>query len=419
MTTRRRVGQPQDDEVQPRARASRSDADDHIGVIDLACSGGQKIGLTTSGDDALTQHPTSKPMASAARDDQQAHLHISIGARYKVGVDDEAGAARSESAGPRRYPPRDVKTLWGFAAGRCSFPGCRRLCIEPTTEAGDQRAIVGDIAHVYPHARLGPRGTTDIPNGLDLDSYDNWVLLCATHHRQVDAQPTQFNAQFLLAAKQSHERWVEDRLGVARIDRAAEDPPLATRVRGVKVYRVFRKHYEPWRVPVGPGLGRWDDPYGEFPVIYAARSAKAAVAETLARFQTSIPRDLSEELTNYGATVSMEGASVPSLAPNVLPADWVSGRSVAEGVLTDVHLADLRSISGADIHGWAGELQTLEVREMRSLARLLHALRDAGGRDRYDGIVYTSRVTGDELFALFGDRVNVALIGIRPLRDCL
>ena len=60
---------------------------------------------------------------------------------------------------------RDVKILWGRAANRCSFSGCR---IEITPE-GDKYTI-GEIAHIAAESPDGPRGD----NALPLDQKDEY-----------------------------------------------------------------------------------------------------------------------------------------------------------------------------------------------------------------------------------------------------
>ncbi|MDQ4045098.1 MAG: RES domain-containing protein, partial [Chloroflexota bacterium] len=182
-----------------------------------------------------------------------------------------------------------MKILWGFAAGRCSFPNCARMCIEAPGVVGDEHAIIGDIAHIYPHAQRGPRHEATLPEEIDLNSYDNWVLLCAVHHRLVDAQPSEHDVAFLIRAKRDHERWVADRLalGEARARRPLSSvTPL--RLDDLDIYRVARMGLEPWE-PVfqagRPQVARWDDPYAEFSVLYAALSADQALFEVQARFR--------------------------------------------------------------------------------------------------------------------------------------
>lgn len=101
---------------------------------------------------------------------------------------------------------RDIKRLWGRAAGRCSEPSCGRDCA-PYLD-GDTPSVIGDMAHVVARNSAGPRG-----DDLDgPDTYENLVLLCPTHHRMVDAAPRKFTVEVLLGWKGDHERRVENAL---------------------------------------------------------------------------------------------------------------------------------------------------------------------------------------------------------------
>jgi hypothetical protein len=110
----------------------------------------------------------------------------------------------------RKYPARDLKILWGLSAGRCAYPDCRQPSIVEGTEV-DDKAIIGKIAHIYAHSNIGPRAK---PNLIDSerDCYDNWVILCSTHHDLVDAQPNTFTAEDLLSWKRDLEMWVSSQL---------------------------------------------------------------------------------------------------------------------------------------------------------------------------------------------------------------
>jgi hypothetical protein len=117
------------------------------------------------------------------------------------------------NAGPRKSPPKDVKLLFGRAAGRCAFPGCTTGCLrEPT--ANDGPAVIGKIAHIVAHGNNGPRADATLP--LDKrDCYENWILLCPTHHDIADVQPNTYTISDLRKWKAAHERWVEERLARA------------------------------------------------------------------------------------------------------------------------------------------------------------------------------------------------------------
>ncbi len=110
----------------------------------------------------------------------------------------------------RSYADRDLKLLFGLSAARCAFPHCRQLCIiEPTVY--DPAAMVGQIAHIVAHSSQGPRADTALPE-RERDHYDNLILLCATHHAQVDGQAHTYTIQQLRQWKADHEQWVQSTL---------------------------------------------------------------------------------------------------------------------------------------------------------------------------------------------------------------
>ena len=110
----------------------------------------------------------------------------------------------------RKYPIKDVKLLFGLAAGRCNNPGCRTECILDETEL-EQTKVLGKIAHVFAHGEKGPRANPDLSDAQK-DSYDNWILLCPSCHDKVDLQPDSHSAELLFDWKEQHESWVKERL---------------------------------------------------------------------------------------------------------------------------------------------------------------------------------------------------------------
>ncbi len=77
---------------------------------------------------------------------------------------------------------QDIKKLWGLAAGRCSKPGCGDDCVK---FFGADPTIIGEMAHVIARQPKGRRG---VPGGGS-NSYDNLILLCPTHHTEIDKAP--------------------------------------------------------------------------------------------------------------------------------------------------------------------------------------------------------------------------------------
>lgn len=106
----------------------------------------------------------------------------------------------------RRYPPKDCKILYGRATGICSFPNCRQNLVAEASDV-DGTANIGKIAHIHAHRDDGPRANPDLSE-KDRDCYNNWILLCGTHHDLVDAQPNTYTADDLRSWKTKHEAWV-------------------------------------------------------------------------------------------------------------------------------------------------------------------------------------------------------------------
>lgn len=102
---------------------------------------------------------------------------------------------------------KEVKKLWGLAAGRCSFPGCNTNCL--ACVENNNPTVIGEMAHVIAKQLKGPRG---VPEGGE-DTYENMILLCPTHHRLVDKAPeNEYPAEKLLEWKEEQERLVRESL---------------------------------------------------------------------------------------------------------------------------------------------------------------------------------------------------------------
>lgn len=113
---------------------------------------------------------------------------------------------------------KDLKLLWGRAAGRCSMPECRIPLALPGLPAG-RGSVIGRMAHIVARSPGGPRGRGEAdPSASDV--YENLVLLCPTHHSMVDADPITWTVERLQEVKRSHEVWVTEglRTGLLRGD---------------------------------------------------------------------------------------------------------------------------------------------------------------------------------------------------------
>jgi hypothetical protein len=96
---------------------------------------------------------------------------------------------------------RTRKTLWARAGGRCSL--CRILLVTHSTDT-DAASVFGQEAHIVAQSPGGPRAG----RVAEVDSYNNLILLCSIHHKQIDDQPEFFTVERLTAMKLGHEVWV-------------------------------------------------------------------------------------------------------------------------------------------------------------------------------------------------------------------
>jgi len=116
----------------------------------------------------------------------------------------------------RSYAAKDVKMLWGRSAARCNFPSCRRDCVIPATDHDHASPYIGKLAHIVGSSDDGPRGDADYPKEK-LDTYENLILMCSTHHDEVDAQENTYTTDMLRRWKCEHEEWVERTLQTAMV----------------------------------------------------------------------------------------------------------------------------------------------------------------------------------------------------------
>jgi len=108
----------------------------------------------------------------------------------------------------RSYRQRDLKLLWSRSGGICSFPGCTEFLSQP-----DSLNIIGEIAHIVALSSEGPRGDSAFP-ASKINTYENLILLCPTHHGIVDAPHSLWTVADIIKMKGDHEEWVRRRLSI-------------------------------------------------------------------------------------------------------------------------------------------------------------------------------------------------------------
>ncbi len=91
-----------------------------------------------------------------------------------------------------------IKRLFAMSGNLCSFPNCKIPIVE---ESG---TVTGEICHIKAQSPKGPRYDSR-QTEEERQSYDNLVLLCARHHKIVDAEPEIYDVQALAEMKAIHE----------------------------------------------------------------------------------------------------------------------------------------------------------------------------------------------------------------------
>lgn len=91
-----------------------------------------------------------------------------------------------------------VKRLYGKSANRCAFAGCEAPIIVGKT-------VVGEICHIRASRKKGPRFDPTLSKE-ERDDFSNLLLLCRTHHKLIDADPSKFTVDLLKEIKQIHEK---------------------------------------------------------------------------------------------------------------------------------------------------------------------------------------------------------------------
>lgn len=115
---------------------------------------------------------------------------------------------------------RTRKILWGKAGGRCSI--CRVQVVGDPTDA-DDASVFGEEAHIVARSPDGPRGRK---YAGDINGYDNLILLCSRHHKEIDDQVNTYTEDGIHEIKGRHEQWIAE-LGEKRNpgpSRLAPDP---------------------------------------------------------------------------------------------------------------------------------------------------------------------------------------------------
>lgn len=118
------------------------------------------------------------------------------------------------------------KKLWGLARNECAFPSCSVRLLEHLADAAvegnegetggtsGETVVIGEEAHIRSGQEGGPRYDANYDSKL-IDTYENLILLCPTHHTLIDKDNGRgFSVRDLVKMRRGHEHATarEDRL---------------------------------------------------------------------------------------------------------------------------------------------------------------------------------------------------------------
>ncbi len=107
---------------------------------------------------------------------------------------------------------RDRKILWAKAGNRCSYRSKDESCDkELVISKNYKNTVVGFECHIIGKKLNSPRYIKDYQK---LDSYDNVILLCGTHHKLIDDKKNEkiYTVEILRKMKKEHEKSISNRI---------------------------------------------------------------------------------------------------------------------------------------------------------------------------------------------------------------
>ncbi len=115
------------------------------------------------------------------------------------------------------------KSLWAKSANRCSI--CKTELF--AKQEGSEEYNIGEECHIISSKSNGPRYK---PNLDDYDTFDNLILLCRNHHREVDELTDTYTEELLRYVKLKRENWVQETINSAIKSDNQIKPRFLTRI---------------------------------------------------------------------------------------------------------------------------------------------------------------------------------------------
>jgi hypothetical protein len=115
------------------------------------------------------------------------------------------------------------KNLWAKSGNRCSICKIELFSLD----SGKEELNIGEECHIISGKTNGPRHKANLG---DYDNYDNLILLCRNHHKEIDELINTYTEELLNYIKVSHENWVNTTLNNSINNNKIEKPRFLVRI---------------------------------------------------------------------------------------------------------------------------------------------------------------------------------------------
>ncbi|ATP56509.1 hypothetical protein CPT03_08495 [Pedobacter ginsengisoli] len=128
------------------------------------------------------------------------------------------------------------KFLWAKSGNRCAI--CKTELITNEDKSSDFN--IGEECHIISSKPNGPRHI----HGLkEYDNFENLILLCRNHHKQIDELTDTYTEEILRYIKANHENWVRSTITNAIEDTSQNEKPrfLAQVTSGKELFNIINE----------------------------------------------------------------------------------------------------------------------------------------------------------------------------------
>lgn len=116
------------------------------------------------------------------------------------------------------------KSLWAKSGNRCSI--CKTELFAKRKD--EDEFNIGEECHIISSKINGPRHKPNLDDYYD--SYDNLILLCRNHHKEIDELTYTYTEELLIYMKADHENWVRTSLNNSTNHEKISKPRFLARI---------------------------------------------------------------------------------------------------------------------------------------------------------------------------------------------